>query len=476
MTLAQGDVDWASSLRTDVHALHDDIAVNHPGVVDRLNPRFSAINDAALTLALQRSGFIADYAGYRFAMQAYAAAFDDGHLDTHATASAPPLDASWPGFLTGFDASDRQVVMTREDSAPIPLGAQLESCDGRPAARLAQENIGAFAGRWFLASQRALRGGRLLVDYGNPFVIRPSRCTFLVEGKRTIVDLEWRSIGADALASRLADASPRAHDPIGARYLKDGTYWLSLSGFDGDPERADAKALTALIATMSARRAAIGTARRIILDLRGNNGGSSAWARQIAEILWGEERVAALPDDSYVEWRPSTANVAAMQRIWEQVAHAPEVDDAVRREVGQIVAGITAAHAAARPLWRQDNEPPAPLPGNALARDANRSLPPVFVVTDNGCGSACLSAAELWRTLGAIQVGGETNADTFYLDVRESTLPSGLTEALIPMKIYRNRPRGSNVPLIPHFRYNGDLSQTRKLEEWVASLPSIKAE
>lgn len=469
-------MNWASSLRTDVHALHEDIAVNHPGAVDHLNARFSAINDAALALALQRSDTITDYAGYRFAMQAYVATFDDGHLDTRAAEGAPSLDAFWPGFLTGFDASDRQVVMTREDSAPIPLGAQLQSCDGLPAARLALENIGAFTGRWFLASQRALRGGRMLVDYGNPFVIRPSRCIFLVEGKRAIVDLKWRSISAEALASRLTAVSPRAHDQIGARHLKDGTYWLSLSGFDGAPQGTDAKALTALIATMSEWRAAIGTARRIVLDLRGNNGGSSAWARVIAEILWGEELVAALPDDSYVEWRPSTANVAALQHIWEQVAHAPEVDDAVRREVGQILAGITAAHAAARPLWRQDPEDPAPVLGNARARDASRSLPPVFVVTDSGCGSACLSAAELWRTLGAIQIGQETNADTFYLDVREFTLPSGLTEASIPMKIYRDRPRGSNVPLVPHFRYNGDLSQTPKLEKWIASLPSMIAE
>src|SRR3546814_12128803 len=71
------------------------------------------------------------------------------------------------------------------------MGAVLEGCDGKPADRLAAENVGAFEGRWFLASRRFRLGGQLFVDRGNPFVARPARCRFLVNGTPREVALAW---------------------------------------------------------------------------------------------------------------------------------------------------------------------------------------------------------------------------------------------------------------------------------------------
>ena len=44
--------DWAATLRTDAQAMHDDIAANHPGPVNTLDPDFSKRNDAGLALAV----------------------------------------------------------------------------------------------------------------------------------------------------------------------------------------------------------------------------------------------------------------------------------------------------------------------------------------------------------------------------------------------------------------------------------------
>src|SRR3546814_13338607 len=85
------------------------------------------------------------------------------------------------------------------------MGAVLEGCDGKPADRLAAENVGAFEGRWFLASRRFRLGGQLFVDRGNPFVARPARCRFLVNGTPREVALAWRPIAPAALAARLHD-------------------------------------------------------------------------------------------------------------------------------------------------------------------------------------------------------------------------------------------------------------------------------
>ena len=94
----------------------------------------------------------------------------------------------------------------------------------------------------------------------------------------------------------------------------------------------------------------------------------------------------------------------------------------------------------------------------------------MFVLTDWGCGSACLDAVDLWTALGGIHVGQETSADSLYMDVRQVALPSGFARAVIPMKVYRGRKRGSNVPARPVHAYTGDMRNTDQLERWITGL------
>lgn len=458
--------DWAATLRTDAQAMHDDIAANHPGPVNALDPDFSKRNDAGLALALARAGKVSDFAGYYYALKAYAASFDDGHLGYGTTDKAPSFTARWPGFLTGFDGA-AQVVKTRADDAPVPLGAVLEGCDGKPADRLAAENVGTFEGRWFLASRRMLRGGQMFVDQGNPFIARPVHCRFRVGDTAREVTLDWRPIDNAALTARVRDTNQMARAPIATRTLADGTRWFALSGFDGDPDSADAKALGPLIGAMRADRAAIAAAPRIVLDLRGNNGGSSDWSAQIAEILWGKQRVEALPGSSGVDWRASAGNVKTLTDFRDHVRDAPGTSDAMKHWIDTTVNGVTAAHDRGEPLWRFAEAEPAKTPGEPPAPPAG----PVYFITDSGCASACLDAADLWKALGAIQVGQETSADTLYMDVRQDVLPSRLTRIAVPMKVYRGRERGSNEPLRPVHPYPGDLRDTDALAKWIAALP-----
>jgi hypothetical protein len=464
--------DWAATLRADAQSFHDEIAANHPGPVNALDPGFARRNDAALALAFKRSARVHDYPGYRFVMSAYAAGFDDGHLAAFPSDKAPLLASRWPGFLTGYNPVGVQVVMSRADDAPVPLGARLIACDGRKADMLAAENVGAFEGRWFLASRRALRGGRLFVDQGNPFIQRPAHCTFSAGGKTLTVTLAWRPIADGDLAKRLADTNQRTHEPIGARVLADGTRWFTMSGFDGNPAGDDAKRLTPMIAAMRADREALRQAPRIVLDLRGNNGGSSDWSFQVAQVLWGQAAVAGIPDNSYVEWRASPAVLDAMKAYQARFDTAPDTEPRVKAYFARIVAGLTQAIASHRNLWREPSD------SGEAAKDKSAPVSPlgvpVYFITDTGCGSACLDAVDLWRALGAIQVGQETGADTLYMDVRNPVLPSGLTRVAVPMKVYRGRPRGSNVPVKPDFPYAGDLRDTAGLAAWIASLPRTR--
>lgn len=467
--------DWAATARADAKGFHEEVLASHPGPLNAADPGFAAREAAAYARLLRRTAAVRDLASYRFALKEYVASFDDGHVQFALASEAGLPTPQWPGFLTGFDGGGRQRVMTRDPEALVPLGAELKSCDGVPAATLAARNVGAFEGRWALAAVRATRGGHVLVDRGNPFVRRPVRCAFAVGRAVRQVTLAWRPLaGADALSRRLSEVNGVARPPIGARTLADGTRWYAMSSFNGAPDSDAAKALTSLIAGMRADRAALVQAPAIVLDLRGNGGGSSSWSAQIARLLWGTERVADArrrEAATYVEWRASPKVIEAVDTYVRQFSAGGPGAVAFLHVIAE---GLRQAQAAGQPLWREPDAAAA----TALLQRAGASGPdpappagPVYVLTDAACASACLDAVDLWRALGAVQVGRETSADTFYMEVRSGKLPSGLASYGVPMKVYRGRARGSNVPWAPQHLYRGAMTDTAALEGWIVSLP-----
>lgn len=470
LAAAPAVTDWGDALRKDAHAMHDDIAANHPGPVDPLNPAFAVANDQGLALALDRAKKTHDYAGYYFAMRAYAASFNDGHLSFFIPddAGVPPLPNQWPGFLTAFDRKGAQRVVTRADDAPVPLGAKLVSCDGKSADRLADDIVGSQYGRWQLRALRVWRGGHLFLDNGNPWVEHPARCVFNVDGNDRTVVLDWRRLDAAAATQRLAATYSRETDPIGLRTWPDGTVWITLSDFNGAPDGAAAKSLNPLIAQLRKDRESLIKAPRIVFDLRGNNGGSSDWSQQIAEAIWGKARVQdADRTQTTVDWRASTANIASVQEYADAVRKTPGSSTEMLGWANTIVQGMTKAQNEGNPYWRAPPDDEAPKKTKALPAPKAR----IYVVTDSGCASACLDAMDLWLKLGVIHAGEETGADTLYMDVRRATLPSGVGHLAAAMKVYRGRARGNNVPLVPAYPYDGDLTNTAALEHWIASLP-----
>jgi hypothetical protein len=210
------------------------------------------------------------------------------------------------------------------------------------------------------------------------------------------------------------------------------------------------------------------TSPRVVLDLRGNSGGSSDWSRQIATILWGQLAVNVLPSGSEaVDWRASAGNIATLEGYRTAWRKAPDVSREAKDWADRITTGMTVARSHGQALWREVDAEEAK---TADAGTASKSKPRVFVLTDWGCGSACLDAVDLWTALGAIHIGQETSADSLYMDVRQVALPSGLADAVFPMKVYRNRKRGSNVPAKPAHAYTGDMRDTARLERWIANL------
>lgn len=461
--------DWGAALAEDARGFHAAILTNHPGPVDPENPEFRTRMDAQLALALERARTADSYPAWYFALEAFEASFNDGHLGlTRHARMGHQWTQRWPGFLTGLrdgPEGERHEVVFADDPAAPPPGAVLVGCDGRPADALARERIGDFVGRWALRSRRATYAVTLFVDQGNPWTARPEVCEFEVDGRRRSWTLTWRDL-PDAVrdAGFAAARSPRYETPIALTFRPEAV-WIGLGSFDGDPASVDGRALAALVETLQARADEVRAAERIVLDLRGNGGGSSGWSYQIARILWGEPYVEAVtPRSLGVDWRVSAANLALVEHYRDEVfADVPEA----REWADEIVEGLRRALAEGAVLWRQgDGDPDAPRPDPGPSPLGAR----VYVLTDYGCASACLDAVDLFLAAGAVHVGQETSADTLYMELREDPLPSGRAVAYVPMKVYRGRARGDNETHAPVHVWTGDLADTDGIAAWILGL------
>ena len=463
------DPAWGRLLEADARAMRAAIEDSHPGPVDDQNPGFRRTVEDGYRLVLKRAATARTQGGWWWALREYEAAFGDGHLSVATTEEAVSLPSRWPGFLTRFEGED-QVVVVRLDEPGLPaMGAKLVSCDGRPAAALAADIVGRFRGRWTLAAQRARHGARLFLDASNPWVKLPERCLFDEQGAKKTYALSWRSLSDAEVMSRLAGANRSYRAPVERRTLADGTVWISAGGFNGDPASEQGKALRALVDALNADQAGLRSAPRVVLDLRGNGGGSSTWGDELAAAVWGKPWLAAkaLPA-SQVDWRVSTANLETLKAYDRMFREAPGTDPELLAWLERAIAGMGAALAEGRALWRQPDDPAA-APADAAAQPLYRGR--VFVLTDAACASACLDAVDVWKAAGAVQVGRETSADTLYMEIREQPLPSGLAMLRLPMKVYRGRIRRLNEPHRPRFVFEGDMSDTAALEAWIRKLP-----
>ncbi|MEN3794304.1 S41 family peptidase [Fulvimarina sp. MAC3] len=474
--------DWSATLKGDAEAMVAFIMANHPGVYDKINPGFKAQVEAARDLALERAKTADSREAWWFAMAGLAASFNDGHVAVDMTDKDFAFSTRWPGFLTRYQGADQivaEVAAPSGETAPSahsalpPLGAKLISCDDVAAETLAETRIGAFEGLWFLPAQRIEEGPKLFIDYGNPWAKLPLRCRFEADGETRDYRLDWRPIAAETIADALTRLRQDIRPPFVMRALPGGGYWLSMSSFNGHEGSVPFKGLTEIIEQARDHQEALRAAPFVVLDVRGNGGGSSYWSEEIARILWGKEWIAAhpKPGNDTVDWRASKGNTALVETYAEMFRKSGS-PAGLSAELEKIASGMRQSLAAGKPYWREEDKTKHP-PGHAEAIK-NPMAGPVYLLTNYRCASSCLTSIDLWKALQGIQIGRQTYADSLYLEAHHEVLPSGLVRATTPMKVYRDRARGSNQPQVPAFAYEGDMTDDAALLAWIRTLPMSK--
>lgn len=462
--------DWTTTFRDDLLAARRIILENHPGPVDALNPGFGEWLDAGFEqqMALVESIDTAD--AYVYAMMKFVGGFRDGHLSIRFDADRGP--ARWPGFFSTW--RNDMVVVHTIDPVLVPElaeGDRLRSCDGQPAEILIRQRVFDFQYDPALPANWVPAAARAFVDLGNPFVGVPKQCVFVREDSEFELDLEWREISWDDRRDDYAAARGRTRPEVGLYVPEPGVYWLQASTFG--PNEAQ---VTRYEDAFRQLREARTTAKLVVLDLRGNDGGSSMWGELFAEALWDES-----PDDGekgseYVEWRVSEGNIA----YWETV---PSI---IRKQVGDshsavvwsnhVLRNLAASLRDNHDLWR---ETPVDVDQGSkdvpTSEDSSPATPTyegtVAVLTDTTCGSACLDAMSLLTEIPeVVHVGSVTAADTQYMEARPAPLPSGLATLVIPIKVYRGRTRPEGGYFTPAFRFEGLHWTDEALRTWVLSL------
>lgn len=200
----------------------------------------------------------------------------------------------------------------------------------------------------------------------------------------------------------------------------------------------------------------------IVFDLRCNQGGNSEYGDQIIDHLFGsnyakQQRHIANKNIS-VDWRASPGNLSHVREL-----HARYKSEWMKN----VADGIEESIKLHKPYYHEMAENTAELKQTASTHDITAKI---IVIIDSLNVSAALDFIDSLKTMNhpLTLIGKKTKADRHYMEVRSVDLPSGLGTFSYPIKVYRNRPRGDNVPYVPDIECN--VTDAQKLLEYVKEI------
>lgn len=437
--LAAQDLDAAKSLIED----------NHPGAVPAhgdLNFQHSLRNGYAVAKSQLNS--IDNYSAYRGLLWQFAAALGDGHIGTGSIFS---VDYDWPGFFVHLDEDNKWIVLDHELAQGPPVASALVSCDGIDVNDIVEKQLNPYVPLWNVKASQKLSSYRLLLDRKESEFTQFERCDFrLADGSIFTHVMKWTTASPDALSASLASARPRANRALALNNF-DGKWWIRLGNLGSKAPD--------LVREIEAVGDEIAAAPLVVIDVRGNSGGNSQYAKDIAKILYGAAAVDAVsdnfqsnlpahPKDAISVWRASPDNLETLHLYLQFFGTGRNANESIASQMQILIDRMTLALEQGEDFvyyFKSDekstalnNETDADVSQKSSVRLRNASN--TILITDNVCFSSCLLAVDMFRSLGVFHVGQETNANTHYSEVRLEKLPSGLSTFTTLQAIHPDQP------------------------------------
>lgn len=455
----KGTISYPDVAITDLQYMRDALILAHPAALDESDVHF---------FRWMRNGYgeamkLARRATTKADVLAVDRFFTNGLRDAHVAVFAhdlvvpPPL---WAGWTMDYDGESFYVgyrARTWPSELP-PVGGKVVACDGESVKTLLAKNFAPFIdNRQFLeASWVAVAKFATLETQLVPRMplYRIKNCDILHDGRLRNYSLSW-NVDTNQHVSAFV-----RRDSFSVERLRSGIVWATLPAFQLN--KAQVSEFERVIQELSA----INSSSGIVLDVRGNSGGDSLLAEKLARWLYGNVPVAdahrRMTDNTFAEWRVSSIAIDELTARLDALDGAGRRGDPTYLATQELLSLMTQAIHSKAPWIRQPNVPDA-----TDAPDSTGFVGPLAILTDSSCASACLNFVELFRNLpGAVHFGRPTDADTIYLDITEVNLPSGF-RFRFPLKVWRNRHRGSNEPLVPQVLYKGPMTDNLRVKHWV---------
>lgn len=461
---------WQELTRADLEMIYQVIRADHPGPMDKENPQFNQWLEKGYKETLTLIPSITNFDGYKFALYRFVEGFNDGHLNFNV--KYRPNFAQWPGFTLTY--RERKPVVhnstfSNNEKGPV-AGQELLDCDGKALSVLLEENIYPYEGMPEPQSKLYRLVPLLMVDMSNPFIKRPKACRFKDEKRTYAYSLKWDFISKKTFDEKITSATFGKSQQFLIKEFSPGKFWISIPTFGPmDNQLEKMKEIIKRLRPLSK------SAKLLVLDVRGNSGGSSQWGEMIFESLYGPENLKAVKTKTHgkvsIDWRVSKRNLELVEK-WPMIFAEQFGPKAELVEWAQgLGERIRKGYESGVVFVKQDekNDLPAYLPDFNYKIGYSNLL---YFLTDAQCGSACLDFADLIIAMpNTVHVGLETYADTVYMEGNFiESLPSGLSSLSYPMKVWRNRIRGNRESYKPKHEWLGDFSNSKALEKWILFL------
>lgn len=458
--------EWMAAAKADLRAARTTMLQNTPGAVPGVDAAFLGTIETAYAVASEDAANVSNYDGYRATLEHFANTFQDDHIWMDFKVQP---QRQWPGFLPGYRGG-HFIVASTSGAFHALAKSRIVSCDNVLVSDMARRNIQPYVTRWSVPSARRSSAPYLFVDVGNPFRHRPERCIFVLNGRTWTQTLRWKPISPNDFEAALREAQNIAPQPSGGvRPTKAGGYWLGVPTLNAPNPEALAN-LETMMKAIESSADQVRSAKYFVIDLRGNSGGNTFVALRVLNAIWGESRVAGVRARNLrAQWRASPENREYLQNAVPMLERLFGPASLPTNGLKQILAGFTVAIERNQPLY-VDSDEYAILDAQVNGAQYTVTARP-FLLTDGACVSSCLNLVDLVLSLpNVVQVGDETGADTYYLENRPASLPTGNAVLQIPIKLYSNRGRRKNASYMPSLKWMGQMADTDGLESWISGI------